>query len=96
MISGIFFKVILTDNDVSFGISLIIITVSTILIILFVSFDVFVKERKAQINPALTSELTEAKDTGKLLEEKTFEPAATITENSTELLFVENKTQKIK
>lgn len=96
MISGIFFKVILTDNEVSFGISLIVITISTVLIILFASFDVFVKERKAQINPALTSELTEAKDTGKLLEEKTFQPVQNVTENSTELLLVENKTQKIK
>ncbi len=86
----------MTDNNVSFGISLIVITISTVLIILFVSFDVFVKERKAQINPALTSELTEKKDTGKLLEEKHFEPVPSVTENSTELLFAENKTRKIK
>lgn len=96
IIAGIFFKVILTDNDVSFGISLIVITISTVLIILFVSFDIFVKERKAQINPALTSELTAAKDTGKLLEEKPFEPVESVTEHSTELLLVENKTRKIK
>ncbi len=96
IISGIFLKVILTDNEVSFGISLIVITISMVLIILFVSFDLFVKERKAQINPALTSELTEKKDTGKLLEEKPFEPAQSVTENSTELLSVENKTRKIK
>ncbi len=96
MISGIFIKVILRDSNISFGISLIFSTVFTGLIIFFVSFIEFVKEKKAGINPALTSELTEAKDTGKLLEEKTFEPVQSVTENSTELLLVENKTQKIK
>ncbi|MCA1622464.1 MAG: hypothetical protein LC778_01455 [Acidobacteria bacterium] len=50
----------------------------------------------AKTNPALTSELTEAKNTGKLLEEKRFEPIPSVTENSTELLFVENETRKIK
>ncbi|HEX8399918.1 MAG TPA: hypothetical protein VF644_20980 [Pyrinomonadaceae bacterium] len=44
----------------------------------------------------MTSELTDKKDTGKLLEEKPFEPVQSVTENSTELLSVENKTQKIK
>jgi len=95
IISGIFFKVILKDNNVSFGISLIVIIVSTVWIILCVSYFQFVKERKAQINPVLTSELTEKKDTGKLLEEKPFEPVHSVTENSTELLSVENKTKKI-
>lgn len=95
IIFGIFFKVIWGDNDISFGVSLIVIAVSTVLIILFASFDAFVRERKAQINPALTNELTEAKDPGKLLEEKTFEPIHSIAENSTELLSVENRTRKI-
>ncbi|HEX9930321.1 MAG TPA: hypothetical protein VGB02_17430 [Pyrinomonadaceae bacterium] len=42
----------------------------------------------------MTSELTDKKDTGKLLEEKPFEPVQSVTENSTELLSVENKTKK--
>ncbi|MEJ7861823.1 MAG: hypothetical protein WKF90_09335, partial [Pyrinomonadaceae bacterium] len=61
-----------------------------------ISFNQYVKERKAGVNPALTSELTEAKDTGKLLEEKPFELVPSVAENSTELLLVENKTRKIK
>jgi len=36
-----------------------------------------------------------SRETGKLLENKPFEPAASVTENSTELLFVENKTRKL-
>lgn len=34
-------------------------------------------------------------ETAKLLEEKPFEPAASVTENSTKFLFVENKTKKL-
>jgi Na+/melibiose symporter-like transporter len=96
IISGIFFKVILTDNDVSFGIIMICNTVIAGLMILLISFNQYVRERKAGVNPALTSELTEAKDTGKLLEEKPFELVPSVAENSTELLLVENKTRKIK
>ncbi len=36
-----------------------------------------------------------ARETAKLLEDKPFEPAASVTENSTRLLFVENKTNKL-
>ncbi len=43
-----------------------------------------------------TKEIAETKITGKLLPEGSFEPIPSVTENSTELLFVENKTQKIK
>ncbi|HEX8564228.1 MAG TPA: hypothetical protein VF648_01070 [Pyrinomonadaceae bacterium] len=42
----------------------------------------------------MTSELTDKKETGKLLEEKPFEPVQSIAENSTELLSIENKTKK--
>jgi len=44
----------------------------------------------------LNRELNEQIETGKLFEEKHVEPAASVTENSTRLLFTENKTQKIK
>jgi uncharacterized membrane protein YvbJ len=37
----------------------------------------------------------EKRETAKLLEEKPFEPVASVAENSTELLFVENKTRKL-
>jgi len=36
------------------------------------------------------------RETAKLLEDKPFEPAASVAENSTELLFVENKTKKLR
>ena len=41
-------------------------------------------------------EIEEEKITNKLLSEGNFEPIVSVTENSTELLFIENKTRKIK
>lgn len=96
MTSGIFFKVILADGAIVSGTLMIFCAVLAGLMAILISFYESVKERKAQINPALTSELTQTKDTGKLLEEKPFEPVSTVTENSTELLPVENKTRKFK
>jgi hypothetical protein len=42
------------------------------------------------------NEIEEARITEKLLSEGNFEPIPSVTENSTELLFAENKTRKIK
>jgi ABC-type bacteriocin/lantibiotic exporter with double-glycine peptidase domain len=51
-------------------------------------------EDEAKTSPLTTDEL-EAKETAKLLEEKPFEPAArSVTENTTGLLYVEQKTKK--
>jgi uncharacterized membrane protein YvbJ len=92
----IFSKMILTGVNVLAGILLIAFLIFALLSLIFVFFNESIKEKKAKINPALSNKLTEAKEMGKLLEEKSFEPVPSVTENSTELLFVENKTQKIK
>jgi len=92
----IFSKMILTGVNVLAGILLIAFLIFALLSLIFVFFNESIKEKKAKINPALPNELTEAKETGKLLEGKSFEPVPSVTENSTELLFTENKTQKIK
>jgi hypothetical protein len=58
-----------------------------------------ITRRKILADEAKTSPLkseSETKETAKLLEEKSFMPAAaSVTENSTELLFAENKTKKL-
>ncbi len=92
----IFSKMILTGANVVVGILLITFLIFAFLSLIFVFFNESLKEKKAKINPALSSELTKAKDTGKLLEEKPFEPVPSVTENSTKLLFVENETRRIK
>jgi len=96
IIYGIFSKMILTGANVLVGILLIAFLIFAALSLIFVMFNESIKEKKAKTNPALKSELNEKQETAKLLEQKHFEPAASVTENSTELLFVENKTRKIK
>jgi uncharacterized membrane protein YvbJ len=92
----IFEKMILTGGNIAAGILLIAFLIFAFLTLVFVFFNESLKEKKAKINPALSNELTGAKNTGKLLEEKPFEPVPSVTENSTELLVVENQTRKIK
>ncbi len=87
-------KLIITGTNIFAAILLISFFVFAILSLIFVVFNETLKEKKQKINSALGNESAEKKDTAKLLEEKLFEPAASVTENSTELLFVENKTKK--
>jgi len=92
----IFSKMILSGANVLAGILIIAFFIFAVLSLIFVILNESTKEKKAKINPVLADELTGAKDTGKLLEEKPFEPVSSVTENSTELLFAENKTRKIR
>lgn len=96
LIAFVFIKIILIDGNIVYGTLIIFCAVFAELMAFLIGFKQSVKEKKAKINPALTSALTEAKDTGKLFEEKTFEPVQSVSENSTELLPVENKTRKFK
>ena len=92
----IFSKMILSGANVLAGILIIAFFIFAVLSVIFVILNESTKEKKAKKNPVLADELTGAKDTGKLLEEKPFEPVSSVTENSTELLFAENKTRKIR
>lgn len=92
----IFNKMILPGTNVLAGILFISFIVFGVLAVIFIFFNEHLKEKKAKINPALPNELTAAKATGKLLEEKHFYPVPSVAENSTELLFAVNKSRKIK
>ncbi len=92
----IFSRTILSGVNVLAGILLIAFLIFAILSLIFVFFNESLKEKKAKINPVLADELAGAKDTRKLLEERHFESVSSVTENSTEFLFAENKTRKIK
>ncbi|MDQ3712826.1 MAG: zinc ribbon domain-containing protein [Acidobacteriota bacterium] len=87
-------KVVLTGTNVFAAVLLISFFVFAILSLVFVVLNESLKEKKAKANPVLTNELNEAKNMGKLLGDKPFEPSASVVENSTELLYAENKTQK--
>lgn len=95
MIYGIFTSMILTGNRVWFGILLIAFIVFAALLEVYVFLSEELKEKKEKYRFQPKNELAEPKITDKLLEEKPFEPVASVTENSTELLFVKNKTTKL-
>ena len=95
MIYFVFTKMILSGENIFAGILLIAFLVFAGLSLTYVAFNEDLKERKQKANPTLKNELTKKQDTAKLLEEKPFEPIPSITENSTDLLFVENKTKKL-
>jgi uncharacterized membrane protein YvbJ len=92
----IFSKMILTGANVLAGILLILFLIFAVLSLIFVFFNESAKDKKYRTNPALLNESNEAKDGAKLLGEKHFAPVVSVTENSTELLFIENETRKIK
>lgn len=83
-------------TNIYIAILLIAFIIFALLSLIFVIFNESLKEKKAKINPAVNNELEAVKDTGKLLEEKSFEPISSVTENSTELLYTKNKTQKLR
>ena len=88
-------KVLLTGTNVFAAVLLISFFVFAILSLAFVVLNESLKEKKAKANPILSTEINEAKNTGKLLEDKPFEPVPSVVENPTELLYTKNKTQKL-
>jgi hypothetical protein len=95
LVFTIFSKMVLSGANVLLGLFLIGFVIFAMLSLAYVIFNETLKEKRAKTNRVYNEEL-ESKDTANLLEDKPFEPIPSVTENSTELLFVENKTQKIK
>lgn len=88
-------KFLVSGTNIYFAILLIAFIVFAFLSLVFVIFNESLKEKKAKVNPTIKNELDKKQDTAKLLEEKIFEPVPSVTENSTELLYTKNKTQKL-
>lgn len=87
-------KMILTGSSVLFGSLLTAFIVFALLTLIYVVFRESLNEKQNKKKPS-NSELNEPKNTNNLLEDKPFAPAASVTENSTELLYTKNKTQKL-
>lgn len=64
------------------------------LTLIYVAIKEDLKERKKNLNPVKRNNLVESKVTNKLLEEREIQPIPIVTEETTNLLFVETK-QKI-
>lgn len=96
VIAGIYVliaRIIATGTDIFTTILLIGFIVFALLSLIFVFFNESLKEKKANFNSELKKNLIE-KDTGKLLEDRTFAPISSVTENSTDLLKSRNRTKK--
>lgn len=53
------------------------------------------KEGKSKLDPDIPREPQKSESVGKLLEERNFEPAISVTENTTDLLYSEKRTRKL-
>jgi uncharacterized membrane protein len=93
-------RMIIGQGKVFFGVLLIAFLIFAFLSLVFVIFKEDLKERKQRSNPAARQEGREnelpsaSRDTAKLLEDKAFEPVASVAEPTTDLLYVEQKTKK--
>lgn len=89
-----FTKMVLAGNNPAAGIVLILIIIFATLALAYVFMNETLKEKSAKLSPELAKELEPGRETGKLLEEGNFEPAASsVTDRTTELLYTENKTK---
>jgi uncharacterized membrane protein YvbJ len=80
-------------DKIIFGVFLTSLIIFSALTLAYVLFNKVLTENKAKTNPVLNKEF-EKQDTSKLLVDKPFEPIPSITEKTTDLLFVENRTKK--
>lgn len=98
-IGGIIYAIItgliLSGKNPLLGVFLTVFTIFAALMLVYVGLREDLKEKKKRLSLEKQKEFAEPKITGKLLEEKPFEPASSVTENSTELFVVENKTRKL-
>lgn len=94
IIYAIITSMILSGKNVWVGILLVFFVIFAALLEVYVFFNEDLKERKEKLKWQPQKELAAPKITGKLLEEKPFEPIGSVVENSTELLSIENKTRK--
>lgn len=91
----VFTKLVLTGENVLFGILLLAFIIFAALSLAYVFLNEALKEKKQKYKSLGVNELTESNNIVNLLEGKPFESATSVTENSTELLYTKNKTQKL-
>lgn len=93
----IFMLNIWSGKNIPLGIILMLLVVFGVMALSYIYMVASEDGKKMGVNPELArefdKELEKARDTGKLLEEGNFQPAS-VTERTTDLLHVENKTRK--
>jgi hypothetical protein len=88
-------RMFLGGSSVFGGILMIAFLIFAGLTLTYVIFKEGLKEKKQKANPTLKNELAESPETGKLLEEKRFDPVPSIIENTTDLLPIESRARKL-
>ena len=91
LIYTILVKMVLAGDQPWAGVILINFIVFAILTLAYVVFKEDLKERRKKARPAHPNELESPAVTGKLLEEKEFEPIPTVIEDTTDLLPVRDR-----
>ena len=91
LIYYIFTRMVLGGEQPLAGVLLINFILFAVLTLVYVIANEDLKEKKKKARPAPPKELENPVVTGKLLEEKEFEPIPTVTENTTDLLPVRDR-----
>lgn len=84
-------QIILDRTNIFTGVLLIAFLIFAVLTLIYVVLNEVLKEKKQKTNPALENVLQRKIETAKLLEEKHIEPILSVTDSTTNLLFVEPK-----
>lgn len=96
MVYWIVVKMVLSGASPVAGVLLAVFLIFAVLTLTYVVMNESLKEQKSKRSPDGIKDFETGVDTGKLLEEGHFEPAsASVTENTTDLLYSVNKTRKL-
>jgi len=92
---AVYYKFVIFGKEIMGAIGLTAMIFLGLLSLFFFNLPKFLDRKQIDEEFSKDNEIEETGKTEKLLSEGSFEPIGSITENSTELLFVENKTKKL-
>jgi len=92
---AVYYKFLIFGREIMGAISLTAMIFLGLLSLVFFNLPKFLDRRTINEEFSKDNEIEEARKTEQLLSEGNFEPISSVTENSTETLFVENKTRRL-
>ena len=93
---AVYYKFLIFGAEIIGAIGLIAAILLGVLSFVFFNLPKFLDHREISGEISKDKEIEESRTTKKLVSEGNLEPLSSVTENSTELIFAENKTRKIK
>ncbi len=94
-IYSILVKMILSGQNIAGGIFIIAALICAVSSLAFVIYWTDREDNDKRLKQVRNSPISGNRNTGNLLEEGNFEPVSSVTENTTDLLYAENKTRKL-